>query len=163
MANTIPFETNRAVLHNRLISVNRVLDHNVGEYMRSTMRLDEYKDELLDRLVYQLSAYVLAEKLVEKTIEREVEFEHKVVYPSTWWQHFKTDVLMKSFLTRWFVRWRPTRWTTKYKYERSVLRADFRQYALYPAVDYIVTPETFHHNVVIPHEQTNIFFTGPSQ
>jgi hypothetical protein len=56
-------------------------------YVARNVEANVYRDYLSDSLVFELRSYVLAEDL--GTREYEVMFGQ----PSSWWQHFKRDVL----------------------------------------------------------------------
>lgn len=160
MATTaIPFETNQILLTSLPITVEHLLDERIGLHVRDRLELEQYQRHTLDGMVYKLSSAVLAEKLVDKRIERTHVFEHKVRYPRSWWQHFKQDVLDKTWLTRWFVDWRPVRYETKYKREVARLQADFTQWAKYPAADLVLAPESVHKHIVVPHEDMSVYWS----
>ena len=156
--------------HEELLTLDKILAHasyvidpRLGQSFRNDLDLTYQRDYVAARLVANLTSTVLAEKIVDKTIEKQAEFEHKVVYPATWWHHFKNDVLTKTFLTRWFVRWRPVLWKVDYKYETATLTANFKQYAKYPACDYIVAPGEVHKQIIVPHEELTYTFREPKR
>lgn len=161
MANVIPFESAEILLTALPVTVEHVLDERIGMYTRSQAELERYRRQALDGMVYKLSSAVLAETLVDKRITRSHVFEHKVLYPRSWWQHFKQDVLDKTWLTRWFVDWRPVTYKTEYKREVATLSADFRQYAKYPAADFVLSPPGAHKHVIVTHEDMSINWSHP--
>lgn len=125
------------------------------------MWVEAYKQQTLDGMVYEINSYVLAEKLADKHVKREAVFTHNVVYPASWWQHFKKDVLKKTWLTRWFVNWRPILWVSDYKSEVATLEVNLKQYATFPSADLVLTPESIHQRFIVPYEQMHVDYKGP--
>lgn len=138
-------ETATLTLENRPVRFTHSVDPRIGSHLRDHLEISSWQDHELDRLFYQLESFVLAEKVVEKTVERTGHM--MVSYPASWWQHFKQDALAKTWLTRWFVNWRPVGLHDEHRY--VTLRADFKRYATFPAADAIRTPEHIHKNVVV--------------
>lgn len=139
------------------IRFSQAIDPKVGSLVRGEMTFGKYRSMSLDRMIHELNTFLLAEKLVDKKVKRVAVFTHNVVYPKTWWQHFKQDVLKKHRLTRWFVKWRPVVLKHEHKFEQATLEVDFTQYATFPAAD-IRTPESIHNGVVVAKENLNIYF-----
>lgn len=159
MANTHLVQPRQVTLDALLVRVEHLLDDRIGMHTRSSAELEAYKSQILDGMVYKLSATVLAEKIVDKRITRSHVFEHKVIYPRSWWQHFKQDVLDKTWLTRWFVDWRPVKLKAEYKREVARLECNFRQYRKYPAADIVLAPPSVHKNVIVTHEDMGIYWS----
>lgn len=120
---------------------------DLGMFFRDSLDVRKYQEHTLDKMIYELRACVLAEKLVDKRVEKTAFFSMQ--RHSSWWQHFKDDVLDRFWLTRWFVRWRPVTFETVESSQTLV--ADFKQYATFPAAD-IRTPEGYHKGIVVAKE-----------
>lgn len=140
------------------VRFQRIIDPRLGDFVRSNLFWRTYREEVLDRLVYQLNTYLLGEKLGEQKVTRVARFTHNVVYPKTWWQHFKQDVLKRYRWTRWYVRRWPVVNEHVHKFDQAKLEVDLRQYATFPAADLIMTPETIHNGIVIRHLTYDTYF-----
>lgn len=148
-------QTREVLLRKLPVRVEYLMDDRIGLHTRSATELEAFKSEVLDGMVYRLTSTVLAEQVVDKTVSKTHTFEHKVVFPRSWWQHFKRDALAKLWLTRWFVNWKPVKYETDYKRETMTLTANFKQYAKFPSADLVLTPESIHHGLVVWHEEVS--------
>lgn len=162
MVQLTPLLDTRSITLDKLPISIQHLDDKIGLVLRSSVELERYNHQVLDAMVWKLNAIVLAEKIVEKTIAKSHTFEHKVRYPRSWWQHFKQDVLNRTWVTRWIVRWKPVLLHTEYKYESVTLGADFTQYAKYPAADLVLAPESVHKGHIVVHEELTPYWRAPS-
>lgn len=149
MAQSSPIlNTSQILLEKRRYTVHEALDPRIGALTRDSLVFDEWQEHSAYRLVRQLSAYVLSEKLVDKTVSDRRTLS--VDIPASWWQHFKLDVLASFNVGRWFVMKRPVRYRTEKR--EHTFRADFRQWATFPAAD-VMTPPDVHHYLVVPKEE----------
>lgn len=158
MANTDTFGSEILKLDLLPIRYSQILDPRVGSGVRSSLEFSKYQSMALDKMVYELNTYILAEELVDKHVKRVACFTHNVVYPKTWWQHFKQDVLKKHRLTRWFVKWRPVVHKHEHKFDQATLEVNLKQYATFPAADLLWTPESIHYGVVVPKEKLSVYY-----
>lgn len=78
-------ERSRRVLHSRRALVQMIMPG----YVARSLDLEIVESALYDELLYRLKSFVLAEDLGLR------EYEVRFSYPSSWWQHFKRDVLKR--------------------------------------------------------------------
>jgi len=116
------FEYKRVRLEPYTVAFQEHLPDHILRTVRGNSIFKEYRKEVGDHLFLQCVTHVMSETKLIKP-------EKRILVPTTWWQAFKRDVVGRSPLAKWLLKYFPVIAKPFYVMDKSYERT-----FLYPSI-----------------------------